>query len=41
MFVAQRKGRHVYAIELYPVHGLVRYSEPWARYDDAVIAWAE
>jgi Zn-dependent protease len=39
MFVAQRKGCHVYAIELYPIHGLVRYSEPWSRYDDAMIAW--
>jgi Zn-dependent protease len=39
MVLAQRKGCHVYAIELYPIHGLVRYSEPWSRYDDAVIAW--
>jgi len=39
MVVAQGKGYHVYAIELYPIHGLVRYSEPRSRYDDAVIAW--
>jgi len=39
MLVARRKGCHVSAIELYPIHGLVRYSEPWSRYDDAVIAW--
>jgi len=39
MVVAQRRGCHVSAIELYPIHGLVRYSQPWSRYDDAVIAW--
>lgn len=39
MLVAQRKGCHVSAIELYPIHGLVRYSEPWSPYDDSVIAW--
>jgi Zn-dependent protease len=39
MVVAQRKGCHVSAIELYPIHGLLRYSEPWSRYDDSVIAW--
>jgi stage IV sporulation protein FB len=39
MVVARRKGCHVYAIELYSIHGLVRYSEPWSHYDDAVIAW--
>ena len=39
MVVAQRKGCQVHSIELYPIHGCVRYSEPWSYYDDAVIAW--
>jgi len=39
MIVARRKGCAVYAIELYPIHGLVRYSQPWSFYDDSVIAW--
>lgn len=39
MVVAQRKNCHVYAIELYPIHGMVRYSQPWSKFDDAVIAW--
>ncbi len=39
MVVAQRKNCHVYAIELYPIHGMVRYSQPWSKFDDAVTAW--
>lgn len=39
MLAAQWKGYEVSAIELYPIHGLVRYQQPWSRYDDAVIAW--
>jgi Zn-dependent protease len=39
MLMAQRKGYEVLAIELYPVHGRVRFQEPWSRYDDALIAW--
>jgi Zn-dependent protease len=39
MILAQRKGCHVFAIELYPIHGVVRFSQPWSRYDEAVIAW--
>lgn len=39
MVAAQWKGCKVTAIELYPIHGFVRYSQPWSRYDDAVIAW--
>jgi Zn-dependent protease len=39
VIMAKRKGCQVYAIELYPIHGLVRYSQPWSHYDDAVIAW--
>jgi len=38
MVVAQRKRCQVYSIELDPIHGCVRYSEPWSYYDDAVIA---
>ena len=30
MFVARRKGFKVWAIELYPIHGLVRFQEPWS-----------
>jgi hypothetical protein len=25
--------------ELYPIHGCVRFRQPWSRYDDALIAW--
>jgi stage IV sporulation protein FB len=39
MLAAQWKGYQVLAIELYPIHGFVRFQEPWSRYDDAVIAW--
>ena len=39
MLVAQWKGYEVSAIELYPIHGLVRFQQPWTLYDDAVIAW--
>jgi Zn-dependent protease len=39
MIVAQRKGCRVFAIELYPIHGLVVYELARSRYDDAVIAW--
>lgn len=39
MLAAQWKGCEVTAIELYPIHGFVRFREPWSRYDDAVIAW--
>ncbi len=34
MIVAQRKGCRVSAIELYPLHGLARYSQPWSRQDE-------
>lgn len=40
MLAAQWKGYEVTAIELYPIHGFVRFQEPWSRYDDALIAWA-
>lgn len=39
MIAAQWKGYAVTAIELYPIHGLVRFQQPWSRYDDALIAW--
>jgi membrane-associated protease RseP (regulator of RpoE activity) len=39
MVAAQWKGCEVTAIELYPIHGFVRFRRPWSRYDDAVIAW--
>jgi len=39
MYVARKKGCRVMAIELYPIHGKVRYEEPWSRYDDSLIAW--
>ncbi len=39
MIVAQRKGYEVLSIELYPIHGFVRFQTPWSRYDDALIAW--
>jgi stage IV sporulation protein FB len=39
MIIARRRRCDVFSIELYPILGLVRYSEPWSRYDDALIAW--
>jgi stage IV sporulation protein FB len=37
--VARAKGCHVLAIELYPLHGLCRFTEPFDAFDDALIAW--
>ncbi len=39
MIAAQRKGYEVLAIELYPIHGFVRFQAPWSGYDEALIAW--
>jgi len=39
MVVAQRRGYEVLSIELYPIVGLVRYQEPWSRFDSSLIAW--
>jgi len=39
MFAAQRKGYAVWSIELYPIWGVTRFSEPYADYDRCVIAW--
>src|SRR5258708_12019321 len=39
MIAAQRKGCEVFSIELYPIHGFVRFRSPRSRYDEAFIAW--
>ena len=39
MVVAQRKGYPVWSIELYPIWGIARFSEPYSSYDRSVIAW--
>ena len=39
MIAAQRRGYEVLAIELYPIHGFVRFQAPWSGYDEALIAW--
>jgi Zn-dependent protease len=36
---AHRVGAYVQSIELYPIHGRVRYEVPWSRIDDCRIAW--
>jgi membrane-associated protease RseP (regulator of RpoE activity) len=39
MVFAQRKHCTVWSIELYPIWGITRFSEPYSRYDHCVIAW--
>lgn len=39
MIAAHRRHTHVYAIELYPLHGLCRFDLPYSRFDHCVIAW--
>jgi Zn-dependent protease len=39
MVAAQRKGYPVWSIELYPIWGIARFSEPYSHYDRCVIAW--
>src|ERR1700759_3108565 len=39
MIAAHRKHTHVYAIELYPIHGLCRFDLPYSKFDHCVIAW--
>jgi Zn-dependent protease len=39
MVFAQRKHCAVWSIELYPIWGITRFSEPYSRIDDCVIAW--
>lgn len=40
MIVAQRRGCAVWSIELYPIWGITRFSEPYSRFDHCIIAWA-
>src|SRR3954454_21047800 len=38
--VAARNRRcAVWSIELYPIHGITRYSAPYSQYDASVVAW--
>lgn len=37
--VARQRRCVPHAIELYPLFGVTRYSRPWSRWDDALIAW--
>jgi Zn-dependent protease len=39
MFAAQRKGCAVLSIELYPIWGITRFTQPYSRFDHCVIAW--
>jgi membrane-associated protease RseP (regulator of RpoE activity) len=39
MIAAQRKGCRVWSIELYPIWGITRFSEPYSYFDHCVIAW--
>ncbi len=39
MIAAQRKGCRVRSIELYPIWGITRFSEPYSYFDHCVIAW--
>ncbi len=39
MYVAQRLGCRVTAIELYPIVGICRFETPWSRLDHCLIAW--
>lgn len=39
MIASQRRGCRVYAIELYPIHGVCRFDAPWSKFDHGVIAW--
>jgi membrane-associated protease RseP (regulator of RpoE activity) len=39
MVAAQRKGCTVSSIELYPIWGITRFSEPYSRLDHCAIAW--
>jgi hypothetical protein len=39
MVFAQRKHCAVWSIELYPIWGITRFSEPYSRIDHCVIAW--
>jgi Zn-dependent protease len=39
MIAAQRKGCAVWSIELYPIWGITRFSQPYSQYHQCVIAW--
>lgn len=39
MVAAQRKKCKVWSIELYPIWGITRFSQPYSRFDHCVIAW--
>lgn len=39
MIAAQRRHCTVWSIELYPIWGITRFSEPYSRFDHCVIAW--
>ena len=39
MVVARRRGCTVFSMELYPIWGLTRFSEPYSRFDHCLIAW--
>jgi hypothetical protein len=39
VIAARRMQCIVFAVEIYPMHGKTKYSEPWSRSADAVIAW--
>jgi hypothetical protein len=39
MVAAQRKGCAVLSIEVYPIWGITRFSQPYSRFDLCVIAW--
>src|SRR5580698_11622216 len=39
MVAAQRKGYPVWSIELYPIWGIARFSEPYSHFDRCLIAW--
>jgi Zn-dependent protease len=39
MVAAQRRHCAVWSIELYPIWGITRFSEPYSHFDHCVIAW--
>jgi len=38
-FLAKRLGYAVYRIQIFPIHGLCLYEEPYSPYEDSLIAW--
>jgi Zn-dependent protease len=40
MIAARRNGCTVWSVELHPVWGITRFSQPYSRFDPCVIAWA-